>query len=243
MTPGLRCWRSPGCSPISPTRWWPKRRLPCPTRLRRRRVRRMLDELAVLVERFDVIDQARCRVNGEQPDGATRLVSLHEPDAHPDPQRPRPRQTGRVRLRGQVVANTSTGSSSITACTSATRPTTGCYARRSNVSTPPSEWPRHWSPPTRLLGHDHRGRPGRRRCDDDRHPAHRQAVPRARAAIEHADTFVAAGEVARRLRRPDLAPKRDWAWQRTTCAATTASGIRRPQHVAHNLVKINNLRQ
>lgn len=51
---------------------------------RRRRVRRTLDDLAVLVERTQrVIDQARARVNGDQPAGATRLVSLHEPDARP----------------------------------------------------------------------------------------------------------------------------------------------------------------
>jgi IS5 family transposase len=50
----------------------------------RRRVRRMLDDLAVLVERTNrVITQARVRVNGDQPDGATRLVSLHDPDARP----------------------------------------------------------------------------------------------------------------------------------------------------------------
>ena len=49
-----------------------------------RRVRRMLDDLAVLCERTaKLIAQARCRVNGTQPDGATRLVSLHEPDARP----------------------------------------------------------------------------------------------------------------------------------------------------------------
>ena len=41
-------------------------------------------DLAVLVERTErVIAQARCRVAGNQPDGATRLVSLHEPDARP----------------------------------------------------------------------------------------------------------------------------------------------------------------
>src|SRR5215207_1191271 len=44
----------------------------------------MLDDLAVLCERTGkLIGQARCRVNGVQPDGATRLVSLHEPDARP----------------------------------------------------------------------------------------------------------------------------------------------------------------
>ena len=51
---------------------------------RRRRVRRMLADLAVLVERTErIIAQARARVGGEQPAGATRLVSLHEPDARP----------------------------------------------------------------------------------------------------------------------------------------------------------------
>ena len=51
---------------------------------RRRRVRRMLDDLGVLIERTSqVIAQARCRVGGDQPDGATRLVSLHDPDARP----------------------------------------------------------------------------------------------------------------------------------------------------------------
>ncbi len=46
--------------------------------------RRLLDKLAVLVERTrKVITQAQTRVAGSQPDGATRLVSLHEPDARP----------------------------------------------------------------------------------------------------------------------------------------------------------------
>lgn len=51
---------------------------------RRRSVRRMLEALAILVERTTrVIDQARSRVAGTQPEGASRLVSLHEPDARP----------------------------------------------------------------------------------------------------------------------------------------------------------------
>jgi len=51
---------------------------------RSRRVRRMLDDLGVLIDRTNqVIEQARVRVGGGQPDGATRLVSLHEPDARP----------------------------------------------------------------------------------------------------------------------------------------------------------------
>jgi len=51
---------------------------------RKRRPRRLLDDLAVLLDRTDkIIAQARSRVAGSQPDGATRLVSLHEPDARP----------------------------------------------------------------------------------------------------------------------------------------------------------------
>ena len=54
------------------------------TRRRRRSVRHQLDKLTVLAERTrKLIGQARCRVAGTQPDGATRLVSLHEPDARP----------------------------------------------------------------------------------------------------------------------------------------------------------------
>ena len=54
------------------------------SRKRRRPVRRQFDKLAVLVERTRrVIAQAQTRVAGSQPDGATRLVSLHEPDARP----------------------------------------------------------------------------------------------------------------------------------------------------------------
>jgi transposase, IS5 family len=53
-------------------------------RPRRRRVKRLLADLAVLLDRArQIIVQARYRVNGEQPDGASRLVSLHEPDARP----------------------------------------------------------------------------------------------------------------------------------------------------------------
>jgi IS5 family transposase len=50
----------------------------------RGRLRRALDELAVAIERTaTVIAQARARLAGTMPDGATRLVSLHDPDARP----------------------------------------------------------------------------------------------------------------------------------------------------------------
>ena len=50
----------------------------------RRAARRRIAELAVLVERTRrLIVQARTRIDGEVPPGATRLVSLHEPDVRP----------------------------------------------------------------------------------------------------------------------------------------------------------------
>jgi transposase, IS5 family len=50
----------------------------------RGRLRRALDELAVAIERTaTVIAQARSRLAGTMPDSATRLVSLHDPDARP----------------------------------------------------------------------------------------------------------------------------------------------------------------
>ena len=50
----------------------------------RGRLRRALGELAVTIERTaTVAAQARSRLAGQMPDGATRLVSLHDPDARP----------------------------------------------------------------------------------------------------------------------------------------------------------------
>jgi IS5 family transposase len=50
----------------------------------RGRLRRALDELAVTIERTaTIVAQARTRLAGQVPDGATRLVSLHDPDARP----------------------------------------------------------------------------------------------------------------------------------------------------------------
>jgi IS5 family transposase len=50
----------------------------------RGRLRRALDELAVTIERTEtIVAQARSRLAGQMPDSATRLVSLHDPDARP----------------------------------------------------------------------------------------------------------------------------------------------------------------
>jgi hypothetical protein len=48
------------------------------------RLRRAVNELAIMIARTDtVIAQARIRLAGGKPDSATRLVSLHDPDARP----------------------------------------------------------------------------------------------------------------------------------------------------------------
>jgi IS5 family transposase len=50
----------------------------------RGQLRRALDELADTIERTGrVVEQTRTRLSGRTPDGATRLVSLHDPDARP----------------------------------------------------------------------------------------------------------------------------------------------------------------
>ena len=52
----------------------------------RGRLRRALDELAVTIDRTaKIVAQTRSRLAGQLPDSATRLVSLHDPDAR-DPQ-------------------------------------------------------------------------------------------------------------------------------------------------------------
>jgi transposase, IS5 family len=48
------------------------------------RLHRALDELTTTLQRTgQVVDQTRTRLRGEVPDSATRLVSLHDPDARP----------------------------------------------------------------------------------------------------------------------------------------------------------------
>jgi transposase, IS5 family len=50
----------------------------------RGRLRRALDELATAAERTrKIVAQTRTRLAGQVPEGATRLVSLHDPDARP----------------------------------------------------------------------------------------------------------------------------------------------------------------
>jgi transposase, IS5 family len=66
----------------------------------RGRLRRAPGELAVTIERTaTVVAQARSRLAGQMPDGATRLVSLHDPDARPI-RKGRTGRPGRVRVQG-----------------------------------------------------------------------------------------------------------------------------------------------
>ena len=65
---------------------------------RRGRLARAINDLnELLVATRKIALQTRQRVAGMTPDGATRRVSLHDPDARPHRQRS-PRQAGRVRL-------------------------------------------------------------------------------------------------------------------------------------------------
>jgi IS5 family transposase len=89
---------------------------------RRGRLRRAVNDLAGLLEvTRTVAAQARQRLAGDMPEGATRRVSLHEPDARP---------IARGRLGKPVefgykaqVTETTTGSSPTTPSSRATRPT------------------------------------------------------------------------------------------------------------------------
>ena len=174
---------------------------------RRRQVRRMLEDLAVLVERTQrVIDQARCRVNGDQPAGATRLVSLHEPDA-------RPIRKGRLGkpvefgYKAQVVDNADgliidhsvhIGNPSDTELL---RPAIERIATHLGVDAD------DWSPPIAATG--------TRRSKSDLAAAGVTTVviPRtgkasaARARIEHADDFVDTVKWRTGMRRTHLAPQ------------------------------------
>ena len=113
-------------------------------RPRRRRVRCILDDLAVLIDRTNqVIAQARSRVDGIQPDGATRLVSLDEPDA-------RPIRKGRLGkpvefgYKARAVDNVDGIIIDHTACTSGTRRTPTYFVLPSSASPPGSRRPPCW---------------------------------------------------------------------------------------------------
>ena len=165
----------------------------------------MLDELAVLVERTNrVIAQARTRVDGDQPDGATRLVSLHEPDA-------RPIRKGRLGTpvefgyKAQVVDTVDgiivdhsvhIGNPSDT---DLIRPAIERIVDQFGAT-------RHGDGRSGLLGRHHRSRPHRRRRHHRRDPPHRESL---RGTSRHRTRRHVRRhrQVAHRMRRPHLPPE------------------------------------
>lgn len=210
---------------------------------RRRRVRRMLDDLAVLVERTErVIAQARCRVAGTQPDGATRLVSLHEPDARPirKGRLGRPVEFG---YKAQVVDNAEgiiidhsvhIGNPSDT---DLLRPAIARIGQQ--FSTPPL-----------LLTADRGYWDSTIEADLTGAGVTTVVIPRtgkpshARAAIEHAEPFIAAVKWRTGCEGRISHLKRDWAWRRTRLRGHNGARTWCGHGVfAHNLIKLIELRQ
>jgi transposase, IS5 family len=214
-----------------------------PHKARRRRVRRMLEELAVLVERTTrVIAQARTRVNGEQPDGSTRLVSLHEPDA-------RPIRKGRLGkpvefgYKAQVVDNADGiivdhsvhvgNPSDIDLIRPAIeRITTQFGTAPTTVTADRGYWDSHIEADLKGAG------------------VTTVVIPRtgkasqARAAIEHADSFVEMVKWRTGCEGRISHLKRDWAWRRTRLRNHAGVRIWCGHGVfGHNLLKLTELQQ
>ena len=210
---------------------------------RSRRVGRMLDDLAVLIERTNrVIEQARTRVNGDQPDGATRLVSLHEPDA-------RPIRKGRLGkpvefgYKAQVVDNVDgiildhsvhIGNPSDTGLLrpALERVTTQFGSAPVLVTADRGYWDSSIEADLTVAG------------------VATVVIPRtgkpsqARAAIEHADTFIAAIKWRTGCEGRISHLKRDWAWRRTRLRGHNGARTWCAHGVfAHNLVKLSQLQQ
>ena len=210
---------------------------------RSRRVRRMLDDLTVLIERTNrVIAQARVRVHGDQPDGATRLVSLHEPDA-------RPIRKGRLGkpvefgFKAQVMDNAAgiildysvhIGNPSDTGLIrpAIERVTVQFAAVPALVTADRGYWDSTIEADLADAG------------------VATVVIPRtgkasqARAAVEHADAFIAAVKWRTGCEGRISHLKRDWAWRRTRMRGHNGVRIWCGHGVfAHNLVKLVHLQQ
>jgi IS5 family transposase len=205
---------------------------------RRRAVRRMTEELAVLLGRTRrLVDQARARVAGGQPDGATRLVSLHEPDARPirKGRLGRPVEFG---YKAQVLDNADglvldhsvhVGNPSDTdLLRPAIERLTACLGRPPVLLTADRGY---WEPT----------------IEADLHAAGvtTVVVPRtgrpsqARAAVEAADGFVAAVKWRTGCEGRISHLKRDWHWRRTRLTSHAGARTWCGHGVfAHNVVKI-----
>ena len=210
---------------------------------RRRHVRRMLEDLTVLVERTTrVIDQARARVQGDQPAGATRLVSLHEPDA-------RPIRKGRLGkpvefgYKAQVVDNPDgliidhsvhIGNPSDTELLrpAIERIATHLGVTPSVVTADRGYWDSKIEADLTTAGVTTVVIPRTGKCSA------------ARARIEHADDFVEAVKWRTGSEGRISHLKRDWAWRRTRLRGHPGARIWCAHGVfAHNLVKLVQLQQ
>jgi transposase, IS5 family len=210
---------------------------------RRRRVRRMLADLAVLVERTGrVIGQARARVAGDQPPGATRLVSLHEPDA-------RPIRKGRLGkpvefgYNAQVVDNPDglildhsvhigNPADNELLVPAIERITTHLGAAPSLVTADRGYWDSTIETDLTTAG------------------VTTVVIPRtgkpsaARAGIEHADDFVEAVKWRTGCEGRVSHLKRDWAWRRTRLRGHSGARVWCGHGVfAHNVVKLIQLQR
>ena len=134
------CWSTPagrcaGPRPRLPS--WPQAGVRDAAAGRRRgRLARAVNDLSDLLEATArIIGQTRQRIAGTTPDGATRVVSLHDRDARPIA-KGRLGKPGRVRLQGRRSSTTTTASSWITTCRPETPPTHHNWRPRSNGSKP-----------------------------------------------------------------------------------------------------------
>jgi IS5 family transposase len=210
---------------------------------RRRRVRRMVDELAVLVERtVQLIEQARARVKGEQPAGATRLVSLHEPDA-------RPIRKGRLGkpvefgYKAQVLDNADGLIVDHSVHIGNPSDTELLRPAIDRITTLLGDAPT-------LLTADRGYWDSAIEADLVAAGVTTVAIPRtgkpsaARARIEHADTFVDAVKWRTGSEGRVSHLKRDWAWRRTRLRGHTGARIWCGHGVfAHNLLKLMQLKR
>ena len=213
------------------------------TRKRRRPVRRQLDVLAILVERTrKVIAQARSRVAGTQPDGATRLVSLHEPDARPisKGRLGRPTEFG---YKGQVCDNADGIIVDYSVMignphdAELLAPAIAAIVKRFSTAPGLVTADRgYWTPTAEAdltdLGVTH------------------VAIPRtgkpsaARRVIEHDEAFITAVKWRTGCEGRISHLKRDWAWRRTRLGGHGGARTWCGHGVfAHNLTKIVRLRQ
>jgi hypothetical protein len=169
----------------------------------RGRLRRALSELAVTIERTaTLVAQARTRLAGQTPDGATRLVSLHDPDA-------RPIRKGRIDrpVESGYRSPVTTTASSWTTPSNTAPPPTGRSLRPPSSGSAAAPAPRRVRSPLTVATaglpssaiwrtwacEPWRSPPGH----DLRHPQETRAQPR----------LPPPGQVAHRLRRADQLPK------------------------------------